>query len=222
MKNIKKIEWVILIGLVLLSLIPSVGGIFRLVELGIGSGILPDNPRVKSEPIPVAFHIVSSVIFCILGIFQFLPSFRKMYPIWHRLVGRLLVGAGTISAFSGLWMTHYYAFSTDLQGDLLYSVRIVVGFAMFASILSGLAAVLSKRFVHHQAWMIRAYALGQGAGTQVLITIPMALTMGQPSGFSRELMMTLGWVINVVAAEVIIRKQSHSGGGEFAKPTLAR
>jgi uncharacterized membrane protein len=76
------------------------------MELGSGSGFLPENPRIQSAPIPVVFHLLSVVPYCILGIFQFLPSFRKKYPKWHRLVGRLLVSAGIVSALSGLWMTH--------------------------------------------------------------------------------------------------------------------
>ena len=206
MMNLKKPEWFILIGLLLLSFVPSVGGIFRLVELGSGSGLLPENPRIQSVPAPAVFHIMSAATYCILGAFQFLPSIRRNYPKWHRLAGRLLVGAGIISALSGLWMTHYYSFSDDLQGGLLYFVRIIVGFAMTAYILLGLAAILKKRIEQHQAWMIRAYALGQGAGTQVLTTIPWLLTVGEPSGLTRDILMTVSWVINIVVAELIINR----------------
>lgn len=207
MINLKKSEWMILIGLLILSFIPSVGGLFRLVELVSGSAFLPENPRIQSAPVPVVLHILTVVPYCILGAFQFLPSIRKMYPKWHRLAGRVLVGAGVISALSGLWMAHYYSFSPDLQGDLLYYVRIVAGFAMIAFIALGLVAVLNKRIVQHQAWMIRAYALGQGAGTQVLIIIPWLLTVGEPEGLIRDTLMTLAWVINIIVAESVINKR---------------
>lgn len=206
MIHLKKIEWFILIGLLLLSFIPSVGGIFRLVELGSGSEFLPENPRIQSAPTPIVFHLLSVVPYCILGAFQFLPSFRKTYPNWHRKAGRLLVGAGIISAITGLWMTHYYSFPDDLQGDLLYVVRILVGTAMIAFIMLGLSSVLKKRIRQHQAWMIRAYALGQGAGTQVLITIPWLLTVGEPMGLTRDISMSLAWVINIFVGEWAIRK----------------
>ncbi|MFT6864468.1 MAG: hypothetical protein ACJAVK_003034, partial [Akkermansiaceae bacterium] len=55
--------------------------------------------------------------------------------------------------------------------------------------------------------MIRAYALGQGAGTQVLVSIPWLVTVGEPSGFTRDVLMTLAWVINVFVAEWIIRRR---------------
>jgi uncharacterized membrane protein len=205
---LKKSEWFILIGLLILSFVPSVGGIFRLVELGsgIGSEFLPENPRIQSAPAPVIFHLFSVIPYCILGGFQFLPSFRMKYPKWHRLVGRLLVGVGFVAAITGLWMTHYYSFPDDLQGVLLYTVRILVGVAMIAFILLGLSSILKKRIEQHKAWMIRAYALGQGAGTQVLITIPWLLTFGEPMGITRDILMTLAWMTNIFIAECAIKK----------------
>ena len=77
---------------------------------------------------------------------------------------------------------------------------------MTASILLGLAAVLKKRIVLHQAWMIRAYALGQGAGTQVLTAIPWMSTVGEPGGLTRDILMTVSWVINIVVAELVINR----------------
>ena len=205
MIHLKKSEWLILIGLLLLSLVPCVGGTFRLIELASGSEFLPENPRIRSAPIPVIIHLVGAIPYCILGVFQFLPSFRKKYPTWHRRSGRMLVGAGILAALSGLWMAHYYAFSDDLQGPLLYVVRLFVGVAMIAFILLGLSAVFKKRIPAHRAWMIRAYALGQGAGTQVLVIIPWLLTSGEPIGFTRDILMSLAWVVNIFAAELIIK-----------------
>lgn len=212
MRNLIKSEWIILTGLLVLSFVPVIGGMFRLVELELGAtlGFLPENLRIQSAPIPVEFHIISSITFCILGAFQFLLSIRKNYPKWHRLAGRVLVCAGIVSALSGLWMTHYYSFPVSLQGSLLYFVRIIVGLSMTICILLGLSLVLKNRIAQHQAWMIRAYALGQGAGTQVLIMMPWMLTVGEPGGFARDILMTTAWVINIVVAEWIINKRSFS------------
>jgi len=205
---LKKSEWSILIGLLLLSFVPCFGGTFRLVELVTGSEFLPENLRISSVPLPFVLHIVGSVLYCILGAFQFLVSFRKNYPTWHRLAGRLLIIAGIVSAISGLWMTHYYPIPDHLQGYLLYFIRVLVGFSMTASILLGLSAVLKKRISQHQAWMIRAYALGQGAGTQVLVAIPWLLTVGEPSGLARDILMTTAWLINIGVAEWVINRQA--------------
>jgi hypothetical protein len=61
------------------------------------------------------------------------------------------VVAGIFSGVSGLWMTHFYSFPNDLQGDLLYIVRLLVGLAIVSFILLGLYAVLKKRFAQHGA-----------------------------------------------------------------------
>ena len=55
--------------------------------------------------------------------------------------------------------------------------------------------------------MIRGYAIGLGAGTQVLTHVPWFLLVGQPGEVARAVLMGAGWVINLVVAEWIIRKQ---------------
>ena len=62
MINLKKSEWAILIGLLVLSFIPCIGGMFRLVELGLGTTVefLPENPRASSVPLPIEIHIKNS------------------------------------------------------------------------------------------------------------------------------------------------------------------
>lgn len=210
MIGIKKTEWLLLVGLLVLSFVPVVGGTFRLAELGLGTSIefLPINPRIESAPIPVIFHLVSSIAYCILGAFQFLPTLRKNHPLWHRVAGRLLVCAGVVSALSGLWMTHFYAFPAQLQGTLLYVVRVIVSVAMVIFIGVAVSSILKKRVIKHQAFMIRAYALGQGAGTQVLITLPWLLSVGEPEGFTREILMSAAWLVNIAVGEWVIKKLS--------------
>lgn len=77
---------------------------------------------------------------------------------------------------------------------------------MIWSITLGFVAIRRRNFVQHRAWMIRAYAIAQGAGTQALTQIPLALTGGTPTGLSRTLLMAAAWVINIVFAEWIIRR----------------
>ena len=114
-----------------------------------------------------------------------------------------MIGAGLLAACSGLWMTHFYPLPVELQGPLLYWVRMAVGVAMIASIICGLLAIRQKQIASHQVWMIRAYALGQGAGTQVLVTIPWLITVGEPTGLTRDLLMTFAWGLNLSVAQAV-------------------
>lgn len=206
MPRLKKSEWAILSGLMLLSFVPCVGGLVRFFELMIGAQVMPFNPRVQTAPLPVIIHLIGSIPFCVLGILQFLPSVRSAYPRFHRVSGRLIVMAGVLSAISGLWMTHFYSFPAELQGPLLHWVRLAVGIGMIASLCLGLSAILNKRVAIHKAWILRAYALGQGAGTQVFTGIGWMLLFGEPLGLTRDLLMTLSWGINLAVVEMIIRR----------------
>ena len=207
MVPLKPHEWATLVGLLILSLVPCLGGVLRLLELShfIQLEFLPDNPRIASAPLPVVIHLSASIPYCVLGAFQFLASFRKAYPKWHRMSGGLLAVSGIVSAASGLWMTFSYSFPEELQGHLLFIVRIVVGLAMMLFLFLACYAVYRKHFSQHRAFMIRAYALGQGAGTQFLISIPWLATVGEPSGFPRDVLMTVAWLMNIAVAEWVIR-----------------
>ncbi len=56
--------------------------------------------------------------------------------------------------------------------------------------------------------MIRGYAIGVGAGTQVLTHVPWFILVGQPGELTRAVLMAAGWVINLVVAEWTIQKES--------------
>ena len=76
-------------------------------------------------------------------------------------------------------------------------------------VVLGLAAVLKRKIARHRAWMARAYALGMGAGTQVVTTLHFTLAFGNPDELTRDLLMLAGWVINIAVAEWGIRNRSN-------------
>lgn len=63
---------------------------------------------------------------------------------------------GIVAALTGLWMTAAYAIPAELQGPLLYGVRMVVGLAMTLAVVVSVRAVLQRRITQHKAWMVRA------------------------------------------------------------------
>jgi uncharacterized membrane protein len=206
--RLQRSEWVVVISLLLLSFIPCVGGAIRLIELSLGASFqfLPPKPMISSAPIPVLVHLATAIPYCVLGIAQFLPSLRQRHSNLHRVLGRGLALAGVASVLSGLWMTQFYAHPAEDQSNLLYVVRLTVGFSMLGCFYLGVSYAMKKCIGQHQAWMIRAYALAQGAGTQSLIGIPWVLMAGEITGSLRDFVMTAGWVINALVAECIIRK----------------
>ncbi|EMY71162.1 DUF2306 domain-containing protein [Leptospira vanthielii] len=203
--NTKKDFWIIG-SLLFLSLVPGIAGIIRFLQLMKGEGYTVENQRFFNDPIPVIIHILAVVAFSILGAFQFAPGFRKKHIVWHRISGRFLVCMGLVSALSGLWLTLVYP-RVPTDGDWLFGIRMVVGIWMTVCIFVGFFFVRKKKISQHSHWMIRGYAIGMGAGTQVFTHLPwFILVGGDPSGIPRDLMMGAGWFINFLFAEWIIRK----------------
>lgn len=194
-------RWLVAL-LVLASALPLSFGILRLLQL---MGISDVMPVAVAPPLPLVLHIVGALIYALVGAFQFSPSIRRRWPVLHRAAGRLsLVGASLI-VVSALWLTVVYATPTT-GGLLLAGFRVAVASAMAVSIALGLAAALRRNIVRHREWMIRAYALGLGAATQMLVLmVAEIVTGGPPTDLDRALLMGLAWAINLTIAEWRIR-----------------
>ena len=216
MTSSDRADWLIPAGLVALSAVPTVAGIFRVVQLAVGAEITADNARFLMAPVPVLLHIFSSVVFCVLGAFQFSPGLRRRYPDWHRGAGRTLVPCGLVAALAGVWMTQFYPSGINapasFDGPFVYAIRLVAGFAMAMSLCLGFAAIRRRDIPHHRAWMLRGYALGLGAGTQVLTHLPWYMLPGIQGELARTLLMAAGWAVNLAVAEwsISLERQKHS------------
>jgi hypothetical protein len=197
--------WLAAAGLILLSLIPVLGGAFRLSDLT-GGTVTADNARFFASPIPVVAHIVGATVYCLLGAFQFVPSLRGRRG-WHRVSGSILIPAGLIAALSGLWMAAFYS-SPDGDRPLLMGIRLAFGFAMVACIVLGLAAIKRRDFSAHGAWMTRAYALGIAAGTQAVVLAFWILAIGPVDSLTDALLMGAAWLINAAIAESVIFRRA--------------
>jgi uncharacterized membrane protein len=198
--------WVVA-GLILLSVIPLISGAFRLNQLANGAPITPENARFSASPLPVVLHIVSVSFYAVLGAFQFVPSLRQRRNRWHRIAGWFLIPCGLVVALSGLWMTLFYPWPKG-DGVAVYGLRLLFGSGMLLSILLGIAAIRRRDYAQHGDWMLRGYALGMGAGTQVLTGMVAAMVVDPPTERSRTILMGSAWVINLAVAEWIIRRRT--------------
>lgn len=191
-------------ALVALGVIPVVAGTLRLVEVFGGPHLMPPNERIAASPTPVVVHILSVIPYAVLGAFQFSGRLRSRHPRWHRRTGRVLVVLGMAVALSGLWMTVFYPRQTD-TGALAFAFRLAAGSGMAMCIVLGLKAIRRLDVGSHQAWMTRAYALALGAGTQTL-TLGLAHAALGDASPSTDLGLGAGWAVNLVIAEMTIRR----------------
>lgn len=204
--------WTVPALLMVLALVPSVAGMARVVELARGGPVTPGNARFFAMPLPVVLHIVTAIPFAVLGALQFSSAWRRRAGRWHAIAGRILVPLALMVALTGLWMTLWYPWP-EADGIAVYLMRLFFGTAMAVAVVMGVAAIRRRDFAAHGAWMTRAYAIGMGAGTQVLTHLPWFVLVGAPSEGPRAVLMAAGWMINVVVAERVIRRGARLGSG---------
>ncbi|MEO1288994.1 MAG: DUF2306 domain-containing protein [Chloroflexota bacterium] len=202
--SISRGQWGLLGLLILLCVVPVIGGSVRLIQLAIGVEITSDNARFFASPVPVVVHIISSSLYCALGATQFIKGLRHWKPRLHRWLGRILLPAGILSALSGIWMTLFYPLP-ELDRGLLSIFRLIFGGAMVVFLCVGYLDIRRRNFKAHEKWMMRAYAIGLGAGTQVFTLTLGMLILGGITTFSKAMLMLAGWMINLLIAEYFIR-----------------
>jgi uncharacterized membrane protein len=204
-------------ALIVLSAIPLAAGALRLVQLAGGPAVMPADHRFTGLPVALVIHIVGAAVFALVGALQFVPRLRR--GSWHRRAGRVLALAGLMVAASAVWLTLFYEAQPG-TGDLLYVFRLVFATAMVACLVLGFAAIRRHDVPAHRAWMMRAYAIGLGAGTQVFTEGIGDAVLGTGT-LSGDLAKGAAWVINLAVAERVIR---HSGihGGQARRRASAR
>ncbi len=210
---IARSEWMVPAGLIFMMLIPALAGGMRLFQLASDAEVTPENQRFFDMPVPVIIHIFAVTTYGSLGAFQFAPRFRIRFPKWHRRAGWFLFPMALASTLSGLWMTFFYPWPEN-DGVVLYMERIAVGSWSLLALGMAYREIRRRNFKQHGKWMLRAYAIGMGAGTQVFTHIPYVIIMGEdPTEAPRAVLMGAGWLINFLVAEWIIRQELTSPKG---------
>jgi len=198
--------WRVPIALVALGTIPVLAGSLRLVDLSTGSAVMPPNPHFSASPLPVVMHIVSAIVFAMLGAFQFSARFRRRHRTWHRRAGRIVMVAGLAVALSALWLNQFFPRAATAR-ELVYPLRVLFGVALVVTIVLGFRAARRHDFAAHRAWMIRSYAIGIVAGTQVF-TLGVGAAIFGHGGVTIALLLVSAWAINLTVAEWAIRKRA--------------
>lgn len=198
--------WFAAAAVMVLSILPLAFGVYRIVQLAGGAEITPANARFFASPLPVVIHIVGAAVYALFGAIQFPTGTRRRMFGWHRVAGRVLVLSGLLVGLSALWMTLFYSRPPG-TGDLLYALRLLFGAGMVLSIVLGFVAIRRRNVIAHKAWMLRGYAIGLGAATQMLTIMVGEIISGPPNETSHALLMGAGWVINLAIAELLIRRR---------------
>jgi NADPH:quinone reductase-like Zn-dependent oxidoreductase/uncharacterized membrane protein len=191
--------WGAAAGLLVLTIIPSLGGLTRLASLANIVAPQADHARFAARPWVLVAHIVAGLVFATFGAVQFVPSLRRGSARVHRALGRVLVVAGIVAGFSG--MAVMLAFdASPTQGPPLHAMRALSGLALVGFIARAVAAIRARDFAAHEAWMKRAYAIGVAPGVQALSLAPLIVLVGD-NQLTNTLGMAAGWAISLAVAE---------------------
>jgi uncharacterized membrane protein len=202
-------------GLLIVALIPAITGTasltFTAQSLAAGEdGSAMDVARYVEHPVMIATHVIGGVTFSLFGILQIMPRFRNANLARHRAIGRVLVVLAALSGLSALWMNA--VFPTP-GGDVQRWVAAVFGVAMLVALALSMRAIRQRRIGDHRAWMLRAYAIALGAGTQRVMLVPVMIASGGELGQTAIVIgVTAGWGLNLAIAEWAIRApKAHPG-----------
>ena len=196
-----KTGWPVIAGLVLLSVLPVIGGALRLGEVSADPGSAPSGVAA----VAIVTHIVAMTVFCLLGAFQFSPALRTRRR-WPRTAGRTLIPSGFHAAASAIWLAVFFGGPPDEFATAM--VRLVFAAAMAVFLVEAVIAIRRRDFTAHGAWMTRAYALAVTGGTQAVVSIVWSIPFGEPAAAGETWVVAAGFVINAVVAEVLIRRRA--------------
>ncbi|MGC5222583.1 DUF2306 domain-containing protein [Micromonospora sp. DT81.3] len=195
------VGWLLPAGLITFGLVPILANALRRVAMAVAPAT-PSSGEGGGMSLPVILHVVGATVFVVLGALQFSAGFRRRRPSWHRIAGRLAILAALLAAGSGIWL----AFATLADySPLLFVFRLLAAAGLALCIILGFRAIRQRRLPRHRAWMIRAFAIGLGAATQVF-TLGFGEGIFGESELSIALLNGAGWAINLAVAEWIIRR----------------
>ena len=192
------------VPLLVLSLVPLAAGTLRLIQVAGGPDVVPADDRFAGVPVALVVHILGAAVYALVGAFQFAPGIRRRHVTWHRRAGRVLVVVGMLVVGSAPWLTLFYPPQPG-TGHLLHVFRLVVVAGTAGSLVLGVSAVRRHDIGAHRGWMMRAYALSLGAGTQV-VTEGIGEAVVGTGVLAGDLAKGAAWAIKLGVAEWLVRR----------------
>ncbi len=187
----------------LFFLICALYGVFAFYMGGIGIlsllGISEDAPH-RATPFVFIVHALSGGVAVITGSLQLnrriLNKKRKM----HRVIGRTYVLGVWISSVGGLWMTAF--FDVNIAAKIVFGA---VSILWFGTTTITFLHILNRNFEEHREWVIRSFSLSFFIVTFSL-WVPGLASTNLPEAIGYPLAVFLSWSINLIVAELWIRR----------------
>jgi uncharacterized membrane protein len=154
-----------------------------------------------ATPLSTTVHIATGTVTLAAGTLQVNAWIRTRWPVLHRVLGRVYVGAVLLSSVSGLAMA--IQSPSGLVAQTGFGAMAVLWFACTAVAYRHIRT--GDRSAHRD-WMIRSYALTLAAVT-LRIYLPASLAVGLPFAEAYPVIAWLCWLPNLLLAEWFIRRR---------------
>jgi hypothetical protein len=176
-RKLKRVLWMVM-GAMTISVI-----LYSEVPLLLQS---KEHVYLSTIPFLIIPHVLAGIIAFVSGPLQFSSRVRRIYPQFHRIVGRIYVCGVFVAAPLAIIMSNH-------RSDP-HAIHFVVATYVQAStwMIATAAAFVTARnryFQQHREWMLRSYAVTfTFVGTRVLQPIP-AWNRHSEAGFAIEVIL---------------------------------
>lgn len=192
------------LGIALLGAVPALPGAFVLAGIlqgPDGMGFLYDmvQPHFFASPEPIALHIASGILFCVLAPLQFSVRLRMRYRKLHRIAGRIALIAGLLFAVTAIWLMGLPPVAPELW--LHYAAMSVGGLGVGLSLCLSFSAIRRGDVSSHQQWMRRAIAFGLLGASRILFDLILIPVFGYETPTSEGMSVLLAIALNLFVAE---------------------
>lgn len=146
-------------------------------------------------------HIAGASVALALLPIQFSKRFRAKRLRLHRWLGRIYGVSILVGGVAGIWLA-----ATTTAGAVAGWGFGILGVVWIIVTARAIQLAMLGRIAEHRRWMIRSAALTLSAVTLRLYLPFLAISLGFDQGYT--IVAWLCWVPNILAAELILRRQN--------------
>ena len=191
-------------GIALMGAVPALPGTLVLAGILQGSdaqGMWRDlvQPHYLTAPEPIALHIASGILFCVLAPMQFSTKLRTRYRKLHRVAGRVAMIAGLLFGLTAMFLTGPPPSAP--QEWLHYTGMTLAGFGVCASLSMSFFTIVRGDVSRHRQWMRRVIAFGLFGATRIPFEATVMPLVGSNTAIGEGISVWLAVALNLLVAE---------------------
>lgn len=160
-------------------------------------------PNIDLWFVMIRMHIVLAIVALITGPLGLSKGIRKKNPMLHRWNGRIYVISIVLNIFPGYYVSFY------ANGGFWSIIGfLVLNTCWFLTTMNGYRYIRKVQVRQHRNWVLRSFFLTFANLTIYIIVSIVHHGVGLPYGLSYTVAVWLAVILNLLLAELVIRKSS--------------